>query len=282
MGKSGFIRLARKLFPSLSRLTHNPAFKLAVDGADLPFRAMFREFRGLPPNHLRIRVGVGNRLLTNQALHYAGSPSFWIGTAVDGLWSWDSTILDIGCGVGRYAQSLRDLDYTGLRFNGRYIGVDIDEEMLAWCRAHFDSGRFTFIRSSDSSKSYNIESGTTEPFRIDLPDESVDFVFSTSLFTHLLEREMENYIRESHRLLRPGRCMDMSVFCLDYPPPTYGTRHTFAHRMGNAHVESLRQPEAAVAYTEEFLLRISREAGFSEARILHAPHKWQPVLRCRK
>ena len=61
-----FDRGIRKIFPSLSRLTFNPVFKFLVNTLEVPFRAPFRDFRGLPPNHLRIRVGVGNQILNNQ------------------------------------------------------------------------------------------------------------------------------------------------------------------------------------------------------------------------
>ena len=59
-------RALRKLFPSTSKLTFNPLFRAAVNAFDVVPRLMFPEFRTLPPNHLRIRIGVGNRILNNQ------------------------------------------------------------------------------------------------------------------------------------------------------------------------------------------------------------------------
>jgi predicted SAM-dependent methyltransferase len=115
-----------------------------------------------------------------------------------------------------------------------------------------------------------------------LEDGSADFVFSTSLLTHLLEEEVLNYCRESYRVLKPGAHMLMSCFSIDHPPPTYGDRHTFRHRIGNAYVESLRVPEAAVAYEEQFLVAVGKETGFLTAEILTAPGDWQPALLCRK
>ncbi len=277
-----FDRIMRKIFPSLSKLSYNWLFKSIVNLVDYPFRLLSHEFRNLPPNHLRIRVGVGNNLFGNQVGYVAGASKFWLATALDGLWTMDSTILDIGCGCGRYAHLLRDFKYQGQKFRGRYIGIDIDEEALGWCRRHFDSDRFTFIDSTHSSVSYNVNHDKNIYYRVDIPNESVDFVYSTSLFTHLLEKELINYLKESFRLLKPGKTMNMSVFCLDYPPPTYGSRHTFSHMLGNAFVESLRQPEAAVAYHEDFLIGASKDVGFSDAHILNAPGDWQPVLRCRK
>jgi hypothetical protein len=57
-------------------------------------------------------------------------------------------------------------------------------------------------------------------------------------------------------------------------------RHTLSHKLGNVHVESLEQPEAAVAYNSEFVTNLAKEVGFTRAafRYEHA----QPVLICRK
>jgi hypothetical protein len=53
--------------------------------------------------------------------------------------------------------------------------------------------------------------------------------------------------------------------------------------MGNAHVESMSVPEAAVAYEEKFLLQMAREAGFRTAEMLiGGAEDWQPMLLCRK
>ena len=43
----------------------------------------------------------------------------------------------------------------------------------------------------------------------------------------MLDAELENYIRESYRLLKVGSAMMHSQFNSDYPPATYGTRYTF-------------------------------------------------------
>jgi SAM-dependent methyltransferase len=281
--RGGFDRVVRRVFPSLSRLTYNPLVKLALNAFDLPARAMFRECRGLPPNHLRVRVGVANRIFFNHVSFLTGPKNYWLYMIARGHCRLDSTIVDIGCGCGRFAMQLRDYDYKGDRFAGTYIGVDIDEEMLAWCRRNFDAARFRFHKSTDASASYNAagaRDGTR--YRVPEPDGIADIVVSMSLFTHLLEEELTSYTAEAYRLLRPGGIMAMNTFCIDYPPPTYGNRHTFRHRFGNAYVESPRQPEAAVAYTAAFLKDTARAAGFGDVEIIRGPRDWQPLLFARK
>lgn len=276
-------RFARRIVPSTSLLSHNPFFKLIVNLSDVPSRIIWPDFRKLPPNHLRIRIGVGNRFFSNQTFYLLVGEPFWLYHMASGAVSPTSTIVDIGCGCGRLAHHLRDFHYQDVRFTGKYIGIDIDEEMLDWCRGHFDAPRFEFLHSTHANKSYAQAGEGTRSYTIPVPDNSVDFVFSTSLFTHLLEVELRNYLDESFRIMKHGARISMSFFCLDYPPPTYGGRHTFSHRVGNAAVESLAVPEAAVAYTEAFMIDLAREAGFSDVGVIgKAPAIWQSSLVAHK
>jgi hypothetical protein len=79
---------------------------------------------------------------------------------------------------------------------------------------------------------------------------SLDVVFSISLLAHLLE----NYLRETFRLLKAGGTMMYSHFNMEHLPPTFGTRHTFQHKLGNARIESEMQSENAVAYHTELFV----------------------------
>ena len=274
-------RFVRKIFPSISRLTYNPAFKIFVNFFDR-FDSIFHYDKlFFPDNHLRIRIGVGNNFFGNKFHYYTDSFYFWMFSILQGYVNLKSDILDIGVGVGRSAHLLRDFNFCQSSFNGSYTGIDIDEEMIAWCRENFDKERFTFLHSSNSSKSYN-QDGTEEPYRISQPDSSKDFIFSRSLYTHLLEAEAQNYLNESYRLLRNGGHAMHSVFCLDFLPPTYGKRHTFSFSLGNASVESLAQPEAAVAYTKDFLFEMAKKAGFKDPVIKHSEGHLQPFLILKK
>jgi ubiquinone/menaquinone biosynthesis C-methylase UbiE len=190
--------------------------------------------------------------------------------------------VDIGCGCGRFAHHLRDYSFKGARFAGRYIGVDIDSEMLHWCSTHFAEPQFHFMQSTHSNVSYH-QNGTAGTYSIPLEQSSVDFVFSASLFTHLLEAELTNYCEEAYRMLKPGGKMLMYFFCLDCPPPTFGGRHTFSHRVGNAQVESLKVPEAAVAYSSDFMIELAKEKGFRDARVVTGSvTDWQTILLAQK
>ena len=257
----------RRYIPSLSRLTYNPLFRRFVNFGDSLLSLIFPAYRWLPPNHLRIRVGVGNRLFNNQPLYLSAARNFWILAFAKYKINLQACIVDLGCGCGRYAHHLRDFSAAGEEFTGEYIGVDIDEEQLDWCRRNFDE-RFRFHLSSDTSTSYKASSPSSAPFLIPEPDGIADLVFSASLFTHLLEACMANYLRETYRLLKPGGVGYHSVFLRDAPPSSIGTRHSFQHVIGNSFVESLRQPEAAVAYHSSYLVSVAKAAGFSQVQLI--------------
>src|SRR5260370_18419416 len=123
-------RAIRRVIPSASRLTYNPIFKAVVASFDLLPKLVYEELSRIPPNHMRIRVGVGNRIFASQVIFVTGPKDFWMHAFHSGLCRLDSTIVDIGCGCGRYAHPLRDYRFKSERFTGKYVGIDIDEEML--------------------------------------------------------------------------------------------------------------------------------------------------------
>jgi hypothetical protein len=57
-----------------------------------------------------------------------------------------------------------------------------------------------------------------------------------------------------------------------------------AASLGNACVESLEQPEAAVAYRTDYLFKVARVAGLKDCEIVHMPGgvQHQPILLCKK
>lgn len=270
--------ILRKYVPSVAKLTYNPVFAALLSAPDIVPGKLFREFRKLPPNRMRARVGVGNRIFANQVMYLLRGYPMWMYALACGYVALDSSIVEIGCGIGRRSHIMRDFRFHDVRFTGKYLGIDIDPDMIAWCRANFDD-RFEFALSSHSSEAYrNTEARKDDYYVIPRDDSSVDFVFSTSLLTHLLEPEVHNYFAESARILKPGKRMMMSCFAIDFRPKKLNDRYTFAHRIGPAYVESVEVPEAAVAFESEWLIAAAKEAGFQSAEIMHDPDDVQHML----
>jgi SAM-dependent methyltransferase len=266
-------RVARIFIPSTAKLSYNPLFRLLGDMISALPCVLYPEFRSLPPNHLRVRIGVGNKLLFNQAQYLEVGYSFWLQWLSRGYVTDRSDILEIGCGCGRIAHHLR-----GEWFTGTYIGVDIDQELLNWDSSNFPPNKFKFVSSSHTSATYSA-GVAKEGSQFTFPDNwEKDFIYSTSLYTHLLERELINYTNESFRVLRRGGTMFMTFFCLD--SVELGKRWTFQHKIGEAYVESMKYPEAAVAYSRKYIQEMCQSVGFSNVSVIES--KGQSSLICTK
>lgn len=102
------------------------------------------------------------------------------------------TILDWGVGCGRFARYLGHGGATGQRI----IGVDIDETNIDWCVANVPVVDARLISA-------------TPPTLI--PDESIDLVIGIGVFTHLGEYDQRLWLRELHRITRPGAILALTT-----------------------------------------------------------------------
>lgn len=102
-------------------------------------------------------------------------------------------VLEIGCGAGRVTRALAQLF-------GQVCGVDVSGEMIQQAKralAPFPNAQVHQNNGRDLSV---------------LGDLQVDFAFSTIVFQHIPSREIiENYVREVHRLLKPGGLFKFQV-----------------------------------------------------------------------
>lgn len=118
-----------------------------------------------------------------------------------GAWKDGDTIVDIGCGNGRLAIPLAELDV-------RYFGIDTIAESIGFCHQAFAewSDRFHFEFCDVKNDFYNLY-GKIAPdeFEVRHEDGSVDTVFLSSVLTHIgTESACERYLQESYRILRPS------------------------------------------------------------------------------
>ena len=268
--------LLRRMVPSAAHLSYHPLFKVCGNLAANILGFPFQEFRKLPPNHLRVRVGVGNKMINNHDYHLRVGREYWFEWLSQGYCHSESNVTEIGCGCGRIAQYLQ-----GEWFKGTYHGVDIDSEQIEFCLRRFSDRRFTFAISPHKSNTYRDSHGVTGAQSlgpiIGAPD-SKDFIFSISLFTHLLEQEVNEYLAACYDALRPSGVIYMTFFCMEHV--SLGGRWTFKHKIGNANCESSKYPEAAVAFHEDFVTEAAQKHGF--AGVLVLPRAGQSVLVARK
>jgi len=124
-----------------------------------------------------------------------------------------SSVLEIGCGVGRIAFALRFI----LSPAGTYDGFEIDRDKVDFLRRFTTAyPNFRFTHANLRNTFYN-PSGTEDPARYRFPyeDRRFDLAFAASVFTHLLPDTAARYFTETARVLKPGGCAVFSVFLLD-------------------------------------------------------------------
>lgn len=176
----------------------------------------------------------------------------------------DEAVLEPGCGTGRMAEPLtRFLDASG-----SYDGFDVVQTAIEWCQSNIASTHPNFhFQHVDVLNSVYNPGGRLDPekFEFPYPDESFDFVFLTSVFTHMLPPEMRHYLGEIRRVLRPrGRCL-MTFFLLNEESLDAArsgrAKRRFAHEGDGYFYDIPERPEAAVGYPERDLLGFLEQAG---------------------
>lgn len=100
-------------------------------------------------------------------------------------------VLDFGCGCGRVT---RFVAYE--RCRAEITGCDIDPEAIAWCQKNINTANFL-----------------VSPFRPPLPfaDNQFDFIYSTSIFTHLSEKDQFLWLAELSRVAQPGALLILTT-----------------------------------------------------------------------
>jgi SAM-dependent methyltransferase len=178
----------------------------------------------------------------------------------------ESTVLDVGCGIGRLAVALT----THLSPEGRYEGLDIVPSGIAWCAANVTPRypNFRFTLADIVNREYNPDGhiAATE-YRLPYPDATFDLVVLTSVFTHMLASEQEHYVDEIARVLKPGGYC-FATYLLLNPESRHltaaGSSDTrFKHSLGPCAVVDLRVPELSVGYDQDYVRDVYEQRGLS-------------------
>jgi len=143
----------------------------------------------------------------------------------------ESRIVDVGCGVGRLTQFLKDAR--------SYTGTDVVPEVIEQAKA---AGREDFT--------YIVVDGPEIPVERD----SADLVCAFSVITHLLDHEVFNLYRAAHRALAPGGVVIFSYLDFDRHWPVF-----------QSYCGDYKQRPALLKFFEpETLSRFAKGTGFQE------------------
>lgn len=105
----------------------------------------------------------------------------------------DMRVLEIGCGAGRVTRALA-------KIFGEVHAVDVSGEMIRQATEALHAYRNAFVYQNNGKDLAVV------------PERQFDFAFSSIVFQHIPSREIiENYVKEVHRLLRPGALFKFQV-----------------------------------------------------------------------
>jgi SAM-dependent methyltransferase len=170
----------------------------------------------------------------------------------------DDSVLDVGCGVGRLAVPL-----TGyLNARGRYEGFDVNLEFIDWCRRRISPRHPNFrFQHADLANGHFNAHGTlpAAQYRFPFSDSTFDVIVLASVFPHMLPPDVDHYLAEIGRTLKPGgRCL-ITFFLLTAESRRGMEQSACAFRFFHAHADGACQvmfperPEAGVAYDERLV-----------------------------
>ena len=221
----------------------------------------------LPPNWLH---SVSGRPFDLEDFKAVGEEFFQYFVTIGGLQP-DHRVLDVGCGTGRMARLL-----TKYLKSGSYEGIDIVAPSIRWCQATYTPRypNFHFQFSDIYNKTYN-SAGKYRAFEYRFPFESssFDFVFLTSVFTHMLPQDLENYFSEVVRVLKQdGRSLityillnTESLELIDAKVSPYA----FEHRLPGCRVGNADVPEDHVAYDENRIRSLYKKYDLNLLEPIH-------------
>jgi SAM-dependent methyltransferase len=195
----------------------------------------------------------------------------------------DSNMLDIGSGIGRLAVPLTKL----ITVPGSYDGLEIVERGVRWCSTKITPGypNFQFTHANIFNAEYN-PGGTVKAAEYVLPydDASFDVVCLFSVFTHMLTADVERYVSEISRVLRPGgRVAATYLIVNDETTKSMqgGTGiYNFTYHEGPQWLfeEGMACPELAVAYEEAYVRDLYAKNGLDVSGFYLGPWSGQPAM----
>lgn len=164
----------------------------------------------------------------------------------------DHQVLDIGCGIGRFAIPLtRYLDGAG-----RYFGFDVVRVGIDWCQKNITSRfpEFQFEYIPLSNDLYRSGGKDAASFIFPYQSQIFDRVFLFSVFTHMQPAEVANYLQEISRVLKPGGMVLATFFLIDQTEKQMSNSDfCFPHAQRNHYLMNKKVKAANVAFKGYFI-----------------------------
>jgi SAM-dependent methyltransferase len=225
-----------------------------------------------------IRIGGREPLIPPASLHCVGDSDFYecgeeffrYFTDIAGLKPHER-VLDVGCGTGRMSRPL-----TRYLTSGSYDGIDIVAPSIEWCQRAYQPRfpNFQFHFADIYNQAYN-PGGTVRAmeYRFPFADMSFDFVYLTSVFTHMLPADMASYLGEVARVLKPGGRCFITYFLLTVDSLKLIAENRssidFQSALPGCRVQKADEPENAVAYEQDGIFELYEKSNLVISEPVH-------------
>lgn len=175
----------------------------------------------------------------------------------------EHAILDIGCGIGVMAARL-----TRFLKTGSYDGFDIVKIGTDWATVHIAQKHpnFRFQHADVYNHHYNPDGEIKgETLTFPYKNQTFDFAFARSVFTHMLPDAVQHYLRETSRVLKPSGAAVITAFLINQesvPLIQAGKSSLPLSDAGPCWLLDHKFPETGVGLREPDFLEWCRQAGF--------------------
>jgi ubiquinone/menaquinone biosynthesis C-methylase UbiE len=185
----------------------------------------------------------------------------------------EHTVLDVGCGLGRLARPLVPF------LKGEYHGFDINKSSIDWCAEHYKKfGNFHFHHANVFSTTYNPDAETKDyNFQFPFEHAKFDFIWSTSLFTHILIAGVENYLSEMARVMKKGaNCWNTYLLLDEFAEKSTSAADTksqwyLPQRVDGGRVRTLDDTALQVALDLDRVLAAHEKCGLEIVEVRFGP-----------
>lgn len=120
-------------------------------------------------------------------------------------------------------------------------------------------------------------------YKFNYADNSFDFIFLTSVFTHMHEADIANYLEEISRMLKPGGRVFITYFLINEETLNYLAKGTttrkFVKYSEHAYTDNPKTPESAIAHTETYVVELYKKNGLSVDEVCYG--KWRSPKELR-
>jgi SAM-dependent methyltransferase len=187
-------------------------------------------------------------------------------------------VLDVGSGIGRVAIPLTKF----LNKNGRYDGFDVVQRGVDWCKenitARHPNFRFRYVPVDNDL--YRAGGNSAAGFHFPYDENRFDLAVVNSVFTHMLPEEVDNYLGEIKRVLKPGGVCYTTFFIFKKNGDPFPEGFDFPFNYGHYCLMDDEVKSANVAFEENYLKNdLVEKHGF---RLRHFfPGSWRGLLKAQ-